>query len=147
MQLEKYASLSDEDHKTYEFLSSGPKGAIKKIVIFYEIHPDIYNLGFGDWDEETKQLRDDTRSNNSDRDKILATVAHIVIDFMQHHPEATLYAEGSTKARTRLYQMGINANWNEISPLFEINGRTDGSWRSLKHNINYDALILNTKKS
>ena len=147
MHLDRYAALSDSRHEIYEFLSLGPKGTIKKVVIFDEIQADIYNLAFGDWDEKTKRLRDDTRSNNGDRDKILATVAHVVIDFMMHHPEATLYAEGITKAKTRLYQMGINANWNEISQLFEIEGLADGIWGPFKQNKNYNAFTLVAKKS
>ena len=145
MHLDKYPVISTNKHLAYEFLSEGPKGAIKKVVVFDELHPDLYNLAFGDWDETTQQLRDDTISNNADRDKILATVAHAVVDFMSHHPNARLYAEGVTKAKTRLYQMGINANWEEISQLFDINGFVNNKWESFQHNKNYDAFTLAAK--
>lgn len=147
MNLDRYEAYSDSKRRTYEFLSSGPKGTIKKVVIFDEIQSDVYNLAFGDWDEELQELRDDTRSNNNDRDKVLATVAHSVLDFMKHHPEATVYAEGITKTKTRLYQMGINAHWAEINQLYDIEGLTNGKWAPFKHNVNYDAFILVTKKS
>src|SRR5688572_18026618 len=52
--------------------------------------------------------------NNQDRDKILATVAAMVLEFTEHFPEVWVYAQGSTLARTRLYQMGIAAHWDDI---------------------------------
>jgi hypothetical protein len=145
MYQEGYDVFSDSRHEMYEFLSSGPKGAIRKIVVFEEKQPKLYNLAFGDWNEEIQDFRDDVRSNNGDRNKVLATVAYIVVDFMMHHPEARLYAEGVTKARTRLYQMGINVNWNEISQFFEIEGRINGRWEPFKRNKNYDAFTLEVK--
>lgn len=31
-----------------------------------------------------------------------------------------VYAKGSTPARTRLYQIGIISNWDQIEPLLEV---------------------------
>ena len=45
------------------------------------------NLGLGDWDESTQSMNDKAISDNKDVDKILATVANIVIDFTDHFPE------------------------------------------------------------
>jgi hypothetical protein len=53
---------------------------------------------------------DSIRSNNGDRDKVLATVAFTALDFTDEFPEALIVMEGSTSARTRLYQMGIGNN-------------------------------------
>nr|WP_243771921.1 hypothetical protein [Mucilaginibacter rubeus] len=51
--LERYPYINSNDFQDYEFYSDGPKGWIKKIVMFTKIPnsaPPIYNLGFGDQD-------------------------------------------------------------------------------------------------
>ena len=68
-----------------------------------------FNLGFGDQDESTGKINDLTISNNSDTDRILATVAATILEFTAHFPDAIVYVKGSTPARTRLYQMGDEA--------------------------------------
>lgn len=140
--LPRYTPTTDPDHETYEFLSSGSKGTIKKVVHYKEIRPGIYNLGFGDWDEGRGEVKDDIRSNNDDRDLVLATVAYTVIDFLEHHPEAKIYAQGSTPSRSRLYQMGIVANWKEISQNYEVFGLSEDGWERFQLRKNYKAFIL-----
>lgn len=145
MHLTKYPSRSNASHETYEFLSFGPKGAIKKVVRYTEIQPGVFNLGFGDWSEAEQKVKDNIRTNNGDRDKVLATVASTVVDFMRHHPDAILFAQGETAAKTRLYQMGINANWIEINQLFEVEGFADGNWEAFEEGKNYKAFALRAK--
>jgi hypothetical protein len=145
MHLPGYAAVANASHNTYEFLSSGPKGTIKKVVLYMEVEPGIFNLGFGDWDEIEQAVKDDTRTNNADRDKVLATVASTVVDFMHYHPDAILFAEGETPAKTRLYQMGINTEWQEISRLFEVQGLGSEGWEPFQKEKNYKALTLRAK--
>jgi hypothetical protein len=145
MHRDGYYSTTDHHHETYEFLSEGPKGTIKKVVLYQEIDEDVFNLAFGDWDEKNEEIRDDTRTNNADRDKVLATVAATVVDFMEHHPDATVFTKGQTPAKTRLYQMGINNNWHEISELYEVQGFRDGEWESFEDDKNYEAFILKAR--
>lgn len=146
MELDRYSPVTDHKHGTYEFLSEGPKGTIKKVVHFQLLNPGVYNLAFGDWDEEAQEIKDDTRTNNADQNKVLATVASTVIDFMAYHPEVILFAEGSTLARTRLYQMGINANWDAISQLVNVQGFTAKGWESFAQNKSYKAFALRAKE-
>ena len=145
MHLPKYHALANGTHDSYEFLSSGPKGTIKKVVVNTEIIPGVFNLAFGDWDEVEQQIKDSTRSNNSDRDMILATVASTVIDFMDYHPNSTLFAQGETPSKTRLYQIGIKSNWLEISLLFTIFGFKNGAWEKFQLGKNYEAFTLRAK--
>lgn len=119
MNLEKYSVISDNSRLTYEFLSEGPKGTIKKVVLYQEVEENIYNLAFGDWDEKAQKIIDYSRTNNNDRNKVLATVASTVIDFMRHHPGAVIFAKGITPGKTRLYQIGISHNWPKISQSFD----------------------------
>lgn len=146
MDLQRYISITDSIHETYEFLSAGPKGTIKKVVKYTEIETDIYNLAFGDWDEVDQKVNDSSRSNNADRDIVLATVASTVIDFMIHHPNAILLAKGETTAKTRLYQMGLRKNWLEIENLFEIHGLINGIWYPFESGKNYEAFALRAKQ-
>lgn len=145
MKLERYAALSDEAHETYEFWSIGPRGKIKKVVVYEQLEPEVYNLAFGDWDDANGILRDDTRSNNGDRDRILATVANTVLDFLQHHSGARIVAEGITPGKTRLYQMAINTHFSEITQLFDIKGLMEGFWKPITQGNNYDAFLLEPK--
>jgi hypothetical protein len=145
MELERYSPVTDHKHDTYEFLSEGPKGTIKKVVQYRALTPGVYNLAFGDWDEAGQEIRDDTRTNNADQDKVLATVAATVIDFMMYHPQAILFARGSTPARTRLYQMGIRRNWHVISDLFDVQGFTSEGWEPFAQSKNYQAFALKAK--
>jgi hypothetical protein len=142
---ERYSVVSDNDHLTYEFLSEGPKGTIKKVVFYQEINDNLFNLAFGDWDETKQKIDDKIKSNNNDRNKVLATVALTAVDFIKYHPEALIFAEGSTPARTRLYQMGILANWRDINQSFDVEGFWNGKWESFEQHKNYQAFILKAK--
>lgn len=59
MKVEKY-SLKAENTLTYfEFVSDGPNGFIRKIVLFQETNePNLYNLAFGDKVGEPNKLDD-----------------------------------------------------------------------------------------
>jgi hypothetical protein len=146
MHLDSYSPVSNHTHDAYEFLSEGPKGTVKKVVLFQLMSPGVYNLAFGDWDEEAQEISDDVRTNNADRDKVLATVAATVLDFMAYHSGAVLFAEGSSPARTRLYQIGIHSNWHAISPSFDVLGFTTKGWEPLAPNKNYKAFALKAKE-
>jgi hypothetical protein len=140
-----YDVISTNEHRTYTFLSEGPKGTIKKVINFEEIDDDLFNLSFGDWDEAVRDINDKVRSNNHDRDKVLATIAATVMIFIKYYPNAIVFAKGSTPARTRLYQMGIFANWQEISILLTIKGFIDGDWQPIEKCRNYDGFMAKIK--
>ncbi len=145
MHLEKYDFIKGPEKHYYHFFSEGSKGRIEKVIEFFEIHTGIFNLAFGDVDEKTGHINDTVASNNDDRDKVLATVAGAVFDFMDDHPGAILYAEGSTPARTRLYQMGISKFWDEISEDFKIEGFAKGGWKPFAKGENYESFLLKIK--
>lgn len=145
MHLERYDVFADESHRTYEFLSIGPKGTIRKIVRYQPITMGIFNLAFGDWNEEGQNVEDRIRSNNLDRDKVLATVAFTVLDFLEYHPGSTIYIEGSTGARTRLYQMQIKSAWYWVDQLVFVKGLLGWKWEVIKREGNYRAFSVQEK--
>lgn len=90
-------------------------------------------------------INDSVKSNNGDRQKILTTVAQTVFKFMEDKPNVTIIAQGSTPARTRLYQMGIASFWDEINEHFEIDGLVDDRWEYFEKKRNYTAFLLRRK--
>ena len=85
MHLHSYSPVSNHTHDAYEFLSQGLKGTVKKVVLFQRLSPGVYNLAYGDWDEEAQEISDEIRTNNADREKVQATIAVTVLDFMAYH--------------------------------------------------------------
>ena len=147
MKQPKYLYKSEPFLKVYEFISEGPKGRIKKLVQFTETGTEnIYNLGFGDYDEETKGINDLSVTNNGDSLKVLATVASTVYAFTEKYPEASIFATGSTNIRTRLYRMGLTNNLAEIKVDFDLYAYTlYGHWVDFVIGEDYEAFLI-TKK-
>ena len=150
MNLERYQYFASKTFLDFEFESEGPKGKIKKIVRYSleNVNGITYcNLGFGDHEPETGKIDDLSISDNSDRDKILATVAATVLEFTEHFPDIIIYAKGSSPGRTRLYQMGIMANWGQIELILEVYGYVEGKWEKFRKTVNYHAFIVFRKKA
>jgi hypothetical protein len=149
MNLDRYDYSTNGTFLDFEFYSEGPKGKIKKIIRFSPQNVSgitYFNLAFGDWNEEKQQLDDQAISNNEDRTKILATVASAILDFTNNFPDLMVYAQGSTPARTRLYQIGITLNWVEIDPLLQVYGFVNDQWQPFEKNTNYQAFFVMRKK-
>lgn len=147
MKYSKYPISFSDDPYEFEFYSEGPNGKIKKVILFTPIGKSKFNLGFGDWNEETQEINDSNRSNNGDRDKVLATVALAAMIFIERLPDAQILIGGSTPARTRLYQMGIAYNYAEIKDLLSVRGYIGDHWESFQIGVNYKAFLITKKKS
>ena len=148
MNEDKYSFKKLPDTSYYEFLSNGPKGEIKKVVryrLVEEFPNTIYNLGFGDWDSLTGDVNDKIKTNNNDRQKVLSTVAGTILDFTKSHPNALVFTQGSTPTRTRLYQMGIAAFWDEVNLLFVVLGYSNNGWELFETGKNYEAFLIKRK--
>jgi hypothetical protein len=151
MNQKKYDFWVSNRFRDYEFYSEGLKGRIKKVVRFRPITSDgitFFNLAFDDWNEITGQIDDRIITNNGDRDKVLATVAATVLEFTDRYPGTFVYAKGSTPGRTRLYQIGIACNWEEIHRHVHVYGVTKENYLELfQKSINYEAFIILRKKA
>jgi hypothetical protein len=144
MRYEKYLTEVDDTAKVYEFISVGVKGFIKKRVIFEQIgDKNIFNLAFGDVDIVTNEFDDVVITNNGDSDKVLATVAATVYNFLEKYPNAIVVATGSTPSRTRLYKIGISKNLEEIQEDFMIMGLKEKSqWVKYNKSESYSAFYI-----
>ena len=147
MNLDKYPIKIGETLMVYEFVSEGVRGNISKLVIYSKTHlHNFFNLGFGDKDEETGTIDDEIVTNNGDSEKVLATVASTLYIFTEKFPGAMIFATGSTKARTRLYRMGITNNITTIEKDFEVFGLNEKKWHSFEKGIEFDAFLIKRKK-
>lgn len=148
MYVDKYQLKADEELTRFEFISEGPKGAIRKLIeIQRTFDPDVFNLAFGDKNAETGGIDDLSVSDNGDTEKVLATVAAAVYAFLDSHPTAYIYAEGSTKARTRLYRMGISRFYYDIQPNFFLYGRVGEDFVDFEIGKEYDGFLAQRKFS
>lgn len=143
MKHEKYHIESNTAFLRFEFFSEGPKGRIKKQVIFKQTtHVSVYNLGFGDFNLETGEINDSIVTDNKDSQKVLATVASTIYKFFEKHPDCFVYATGSTVSRTRLYRIGISNNLDKIVNDFELFGFIDNGWEKFKKGRPYEAFLI-----
>ncbi|MEM9832219.1 MAG: hypothetical protein AAF944_16420 [Bacteroidota bacterium] len=145
MKAEKYSLKAEESLTTFEFVSEGPKGIIKKLIQFQETNePNLYNLAFGDKVGEA-EIDDLTFSNNGDSEKILATVVAAVYAFFDKHPGTFIYATGSTKARTRLYRMGITKYYDEMIKDFYLYGQIGNEFPVFEIGKEYNGFLAQRK--
>jgi hypothetical protein len=142
MNREEYPLIEDLTHTNFSFFSKGPQGVIRKTIQFKNLGDNVFNLCFGDWNEALQKIDDRSRTNNHDRDIVFNTVASAVLTFLKYFPMARVIAQGSTSARTRLYQMIINANLAEIKTLLKVYGNQNGEWYQMEKGKSYDSFMV-----
>lgn len=91
-------------------------------------------------------IDDEIVTNNGDSVKVLATVASTVYAFTDKFPEAMIFATGTTKARTRLYRMGISNHLSTIKLDFEVFGLIDDKWLPFLKEVEFEAFLVKRKK-
>lgn len=106
----------------FTFVSEGRHGNLVKIVKFKRFeNSNTYNLSLGtilnDGSIDYKTI-----SNNGDRNKLLATVAFIISQFLERYPGSSVYITGSDFRRTLLYHRVINYGYSALIQQFDIEG-------------------------
>jgi hypothetical protein len=134
----------------YRFTSVGPKGKIPVVIQFNQLdNPHEFNLAFGVM-VENDNIDDNSRINNGDRDKILASVIAAIDSFTAEHPDNVVYFKGSTESRTRLYQIAITLNLDELVEHFDIFGGLFDSyfyWEKFTKSRRYTAFAVRRKNN
>ncbi|MBX9784071.1 MAG: hypothetical protein K2X48_12350 [Chitinophagaceae bacterium] len=129
MKLDRYELKAGSNLTAFEFLSEGKNGRIIKIIQFQKMNiPNLYNLAFGDKNADTGLIDDMIVTDNGDSEKVLATVVAAIYAFADKHPDAWIYATGSTNSRTRLYRMGINKYIDIVENDFDVMGEYQNEW-------------------
>jgi hypothetical protein len=105
----RYDYTTEKELHYFAFDSVGPKGTIKKVVQYSEMSvPGVFNLGFGDYNEETGLIDDKVYTDNKDARKVLATVVSTIYAFTAKYPTRYVFATGSNEERTKFYRYGVS---------------------------------------
>jgi hypothetical protein len=137
-----YTVRFDTDNDYYIFESIGQNSSIFKVVIFSKIKNNLYNLGFGDYDSQTKAIDDQIISDNGDMIKVLATVIDIALKFLSENPMIYVNIEGSSSLRTQLYQRILNRYYEDLIDSYEIYGFKDGDYQDFQKNTSYESFLI-----
>lgn len=130
----------------FTFLSTGPKGSVKKYILFkpMESVPGVFTMGFGDI-MPGGELSDKVVTNNQDLSLIVGALLLAIECFFKQHPEKSLFIIGNTPSRTRLYRIIISRNFQSIESRFSIYGLTEGNWDPFVNNRSYEAYLIQLK--
>lgn len=142
-----YPFFEREDALRFDFESVSEHRSIQKRIEFSPMNvPNLYNLAFGDL-MPYGIIDDLTRSNNEDRDKILATVVQALLRFLGQYPDCFVFFRGSTAGRTRLYRVIIGRELDNACKLFDIYGIKPGpTTEPFRVNNEYIAFLITSKK-
>ncbi len=142
MKNEKYHLKSESKFTRFEFISEGSNGIFRKLIEFQATNNvNVFNLAFGDYDPISDEIDDLSVSNNGDTEKVLSTVAAAVYVFFDEYPLAYVYATGSTKARNRLYRMGITKYLIEMNKDFYLYGQIGDEFVEFQIGEDYDGFL------
>lgn len=146
MKVDKYSLKAESNFTVFEFISEGFRGTIRKLIQFQETNePNLFNIAFGDKDENTGEIDDLVVSNNGDIEKELATVVAALYAFCEKYPEAFIYATGSTNSRTRLYRMGITKFLDELNADFYLYGQIGDDFYNFEIDQHYVGFLVQRK--
>ena len=76
------------------------------------------------------------------RNKVLLTVATIIMRFCTRYPQVYVFARGNSAARNRLYQMMISNRLDEIQKHCKIYGILGSETVAFQKNVNYNAFLM-----
>ncbi len=129
----------------YAFASIGPQGVIVKFVMYTWMYDNVYNLGFGDF--EQGQVDDAVVSNNEDLVKIMNTIASTLYAFTEHYPGSKVFIEPVDRKRSNLYHHIFRRRIEEIQPLFIVKGLTADGWKDYLPSNRYLAFELERRNN
>lgn len=145
MHTQSYEYLSDSSCRIFRFTSSGRRN-IDKIVVFNSIEPPgCYSLLLGDLAGDGS-IDVSGKSNNGDAEIVLSTVAKIIDCFLSQYQGSKIYFEGSTSARTRLYQIAIAKQLPDLITSFNIQGFDNGELRDFQPGRSYQGFVVSRRK-
>jgi hypothetical protein len=142
--------------ENFEFYSHGEKQYLMGVNYSYigieaTTGKQVYNLGFGvlriNSETGLEEIDDSVKTNNGDRDKILATVAFTALSFFDKHPDTIIYFEGSSPSRIRTYQMALNHHFETLKKDFLIRGYTEEDYlpEEFEKDKKYVAFLIEKK--
>lgn len=127
----------------YRFVSSVNGNDITKIVSLSPLSTDgkWFNLSFGNLEQNEAGMpfvNDESENNNTDFDKVLATVFSCLLHFLNSRLDAKIIFFGNTEHKQLIYKRKISANIDELSDLFMVQGGYadyDVEWNTVEKEI------------
>jgi hypothetical protein len=116
--------LSNPDFYAYTFVSVGKQGEIVKLVAFQPMGDNTYNLAMVDYDETNELYDDETTTNNGDMGRVLATTWAIMLHFLQAFPDKSVWINGNTDTKKKLYNRLVANNLLELKKQYDVFGLT-----------------------
>lgn len=107
--------------------------------------PDTYALLLGDLLGDGS-IDVNGKSRNGDTRMVLNTVLRIIFEFLSQEQDAKIFVEGSSPARTRLYQIAIASQLDALRDQFNIAGMLDGEFQDFQIGRSYSAFVISLKK-
>lgn len=144
-QYQAYPVTFDVENARFRFQSIGKRGVFDKVVEFIQIAPGIHNLALLDYDPLTHEFSDISVTDNGDMPEVIATVITIIHSFIDSTPDQKVYFEGSSAARTRLYQIAISQVFDPVESDLSIEGYKDGQWVDFEPNIRFEGFLVKKK--
>ena len=144
-QYKAYLTKSNDENTRFQFQSIGKRGVFEKVVYFTPLTVDTYNLSLVDYDSATDSYDDLSVTDNGDMPEILITVMSTIHKFLNSNPGNKIYFEGSTWARTRLYQIAISKIYNPPQSDLLISGLQEDRWFPFEPNINFEGFLVEKK--
>ena len=144
MNIPSYDIECNEERLVFEFLSISDTKTVRKTIQYTNISDNYYNLFLGDINDEGL-VSDKTRSNNKDLERVLSTVVKTLFIFFNRYSNSSVYFNGGTPSRTRLYQIAILKYMNEFSEDFVILGVNNDILELFNEGRFYEGFIITPK--
>ena len=141
---EAYRYVVSENKEVYVFQSEGQNGKIIKIVVFSPVGKKLWNLGFGDLQNDG-DIDDSIVSNNEDLIKVISTVAVITYEFSDMYPSRQIRIVPVDEKRKKLYNHVFRRNYALINANFTIVGFSNKKKEKYSPEKFYDSFQLNRK--
>ena len=141
-----YEFAIQDNAQIFDFESIGKQIIKKKILYQNTSRKSFYNLALVDVLEDGS-FDDMVESRNGDMEKILATVANTLPFFFEQFPDAIVLFSGSDERRTRLYQIIINKEVDNLAHTFSFLGINGLNFEQFRKNKTYDGFAIILKKS
>lgn len=142
MNYKPYTLNINKDNTRFQFQSIGKRGVFEKIIQFRPLSDAIYNLALLDYNPLTHQENDLSITDNGDMPEVLATVMKAIKLFFIYYPDKAVYFKGSSKSRTRLYQISINKTYLDIEKDLIIYGSISNGWVPFEPNLSFDSFLI-----
>jgi hypothetical protein len=139
-----YPLTISADKLLFRFVSTGSAGNIVKLVRYEAMPTGLWNLGFGDANEDESDFDDSIVTNNNDMRKVLQTVFKTILLFTDAYPNRKIYIEPVDKRRKLLYNRAFYETHEDVASIFLILAVAEGMSGAEKYDPQkeYDAFVL-----